>query len=34
MLYYARGEVIDMRDTLRRFPLRMRSVDDYAAAAV
>jgi hypothetical protein len=34
MLYYARGEVIDMRDTLRRFPLRMRSVDEYAATAV
>jgi uncharacterized protein YbjT (DUF2867 family) len=34
MLYYAGGEVIDMRDTLRRFPLRMRSVDEYAATAV
>ena len=34
MLYYARGEVIDMRDILRRFSLRMMSVDDYAATAV
>ena len=31
MLYYARGEVIDMRDTLRRLPLRMKSVAEYAA---
>jgi len=34
MLYYARGEVIDMRDTLRRFSLRMMSVDEYARTAV
>src|SRR2546421_12559667 len=34
MLYYARGEVIDMRDTLRRFSLRMMSVDEYVRTAV
>jgi len=33
MLYSVRGEVIDMCDTLRRFPLRMRSVDEYLATA-
>jgi len=34
MLYYARAEMIDVRDILRRFPLQMRSVDEYAATAV
>jgi uncharacterized protein YbjT (DUF2867 family) len=33
MLYYARGEVIDMKETLRAFPQqRLRSVRDYLQA--
>ncbi|MCA1604514.1 MAG: SDR family oxidoreductase [Acidobacteria bacterium] len=30
MLYYAQGDVIDMQDTLRKFPVRLTSVRDYA----
>ena len=32
MLYYSRGNVIDMRETLRRFPIQLTSVRDYARA--
>lgn len=30
MLYYSRGDVIDMRETLRKLPLQLTSVRDYA----
>ena len=30
MLFYARGNIIDMRETLRKFPLRLTTVRDYA----
>ena len=32
VLYYARGEVIDMQETLRKFPGRLVSVREYARA--
>jgi len=32
MLYYSRGNVIDMQETLRKFPLQLTSVRDYAAS--
>ena len=32
MLYYSQGNVIDMQDTLRKFPLQLTSVRDYAAS--
>ncbi|MBA3513746.1 MAG: SDR family oxidoreductase [Pyrinomonadaceae bacterium] len=34
MLYYAKGNVIDMRETLRKFPVQLSSVDDYAQASL
>lgn len=33
MLYYSAGNVIDMRETLRKFPLQLVSVEDYAKAS-
>jgi uncharacterized protein YbjT (DUF2867 family) len=30
MLFYARGNIIDMQETLRKFPLRLTTVRDYA----
>ncbi|HYN23646.1 MAG TPA: hypothetical protein VES69_01225, partial [Pyrinomonadaceae bacterium] len=30
MLYYSEGNVIDMRETLRKFPVQLTSVKDYA----
>jgi uncharacterized protein YbjT (DUF2867 family) len=33
MLYYSRGDVIDMQPTLARFPVQLTSVRDYAKAA-
>jgi uncharacterized protein YbjT (DUF2867 family) len=33
-LYYAKGNVIDMRETLRKFPVQLSSVDDYAQASL
>lgn len=30
MLYYAEGNVIDMRETLRKFPVQLTSVEEYA----
>ena len=33
MLSYARGHVIEMRETLRRFPVRLKSVGEYARQA-
>ena len=30
MLFYARGSIIDMHETLRKFPLRLTTVRDYA----
>lgn len=32
MLHYSAGNVIDMRETLQRFPLQLFSVEDYAKA--
>jgi NADH dehydrogenase len=32
MLYYAQGNVVDMRETLRKFPIPLTSVGDYAQA--
>ena len=32
MLYYSEGNVIDMRETLQKFPLQLTSVRDYAAS--
>ena len=32
MLYYSAGSVIDMRDTLQKFPVQLTSVKDYAQA--
>jgi uncharacterized protein YbjT (DUF2867 family) len=32
MLYYSQGNVIDMQETLRKFPLQLTSVRDYAAS--
>ena len=32
MLYYSEGNVIDMQETLRKFPLQLTSVRDYAAS--
>jgi uncharacterized protein YbjT (DUF2867 family) len=34
MLYDAAGSIIDMRETLRRFPVQMTSVKDFAQASV
>ena len=34
MLYYSRGDVIDMRKTLRQFPVRLTSVRDYGRASM
>ncbi|MFN2497836.1 MAG: hypothetical protein ABR557_01995 [Pyrinomonadaceae bacterium] len=33
-LYYAKGNVIDMRETLQKFPVQLSSVDDYAEASL
>jgi hypothetical protein len=30
MLYYSAGNVIDMRETLQKFPMQLTSVQDYA----
>jgi uncharacterized protein YbjT (DUF2867 family) len=30
MLYYAEGSVIDMQETLRKFPVQLTSVEEYA----
>jgi len=32
MLYYSQGDVIDMRETLQKFPVRLTSIRDYAQA--
>lgn len=34
MLYYAKGNVIDMRETLQKFPVQLSSVADYARASL
>jgi uncharacterized protein YbjT (DUF2867 family) len=34
MLYYSAGSVIDMRETLRKFPVQLTSVKDYAQASL
>ncbi len=34
MLYYSEGNVIDMRETLRKFPVQLTSVKDYAHETV
>jgi NADH dehydrogenase len=34
MLYYAAGNVIDMHETLQKFPVRLTSVKDYARAGL
>ena len=34
MLAYAQGNVVDMRDTLQKFPVRLRSVGKYASRIV
>jgi uncharacterized protein YbjT (DUF2867 family) len=33
MLYYAEDNVIDMRETLRKFPMQLTSVEEYAHAS-
>jgi len=33
MLYYAEGNVIDMHETLKKFPVKLTSVQDYAHAS-
>ena len=33
MLYYCKGDVIDMRETLEKFPVRLTSIRDYAQAS-
>ena len=32
MLYYSRGDIIDMRETLQKFPVRLTSIRDYVRA--
>jgi uncharacterized protein YbjT (DUF2867 family) len=34
MLYYADGNIIDMHETLRKYPMRLTSVQDYARSTV
>ncbi|MFN2500010.1 MAG: NmrA family NAD(P)-binding protein, partial [Pyrinomonadaceae bacterium] len=34
MLYYSRGNAIDMQDALRKFPLQLTSVRDFAKAKI
>ena len=34
MLYYCAGDVIDMRETLQKFPVRLTSIRDYAQATL
>jgi NADH dehydrogenase len=34
MLYYSAGSVIDMRETLQKFPVQLTSVKDYAQASL
>jgi NADH dehydrogenase len=34
MLYYSRGDIIDMRKTLEKFPVQLTSVRDYARASL
>ena len=34
MQWYARGDAVDMRDTLQAFPIQLTSVQDYAGRAV
>jgi uncharacterized protein YbjT (DUF2867 family) len=34
MLYYAKGNVIDMRETFQKFPVQLSSVADYARASL
>jgi len=34
MLYYSRGDIIDMRKTLQEFPVRLTSISDYARASL
>jgi uncharacterized protein YbjT (DUF2867 family) len=34
MLYYSRGDVIEMQETLHKFPVQLTSVRDYAQASV
>jgi len=34
MLYYSRGDVIDMRETLNRFSVQLTSVRDFAKASL
>lgn len=33
MLYYSQGDIIDMRETLQRFPVSLTSVEDFARAS-
>jgi len=34
MLYYSRGDIIDMRKTLQKFPVRLTSIRDYARVSL
>jgi uncharacterized protein YbjT (DUF2867 family) len=34
MLYYSRGNIIDMRKTLQKFPVRLTSIRDYVRASL
>jgi len=34
MLYYSRGDIIDMHETLQKFPVRLTSIRDYAQAFI
>jgi uncharacterized protein YbjT (DUF2867 family) len=34
MLYYSRGDVIDMRETLQKFPARLSSIRDFVRASM
>ena len=34
MLYYSAGDVIDMRETLQKFPIRLTSIRDFAQATL
>jgi uncharacterized protein YbjT (DUF2867 family) len=33
MLYYSQGDIIEMRETLQKFPVQLTSVEDFAKAA-
>jgi hypothetical protein len=34
MLYYSQGDIIDMRETLQKFPTQLTSVRDFAKASL